>query len=81
MYVYIGLLPGEALDELHVLDLGSSSWIALSAPAAGPWPSSRYNHGFTSASEMLYLFGGMIHDTGAYFPVFHTVTNSSVDFI
>ena len=41
-----------------MLDLATKTWSDLTNFAAGPRPSPRYGHGFASADNKLFVFGG-----------------------
>lgn len=46
-------------NDLVEFDQLTMSWTDLSSQIRGTHPSERYNHGFTSADGVLYLFGGL----------------------
>ena len=41
-----------------MLDPSTNTWSDLSAFASGPRPTARYYHGFASADNKLFVFGG-----------------------
>ena len=51
--------PAALLSDLHVYDSVAMGWTDLSAAAVGASPSARYYHGFTSASALLFVHGGV----------------------
>jgi N-acetylneuraminic acid mutarotase len=48
----------HGLNDLHVFDPVAEAWTDLSAAISGSPPSPRWGHGFTSAGDKLYVFGG-----------------------
>ena len=66
---------GTALSDLHVYDPVAQAWTDLSSPASGTPPTARSFHGFTSAGDRLYVYGGLdwmdnaVCDLHAYDPV------------
>ena len=46
------------MNDLFVLDPSNNTWSDLTNIATGPRPSARYGHGFTSADNKLFVFGG-----------------------
>ena len=47
------------LGDLHVYDPVALAWTDLTANVSGMSPSPRYNHGFTSTRDRLYVHGGL----------------------
>ena len=47
------------LNDLQVYDPALNGWTDLSDAAEGNPPAARYQHGFTSAGGLLYVFGGL----------------------
>jgi hypothetical protein len=53
--------PGEIYDDLHSFDPAYFTWSSLSAALDGALaPDARDSHGFTSAGDKLYVYGGLV---------------------
>ena len=50
------------MNDLFVLDPSTNTWSNLTNSASGPRPSVRSGHGFASADNKLFVFGGYTHD-------------------
>ena len=53
---------GYPLSDLYVFNTTASVWTDLSAVSSGSEPQARYNHGFTSEGDRLYVHGGENED-------------------
>ena len=53
-YFLAGLFSGDLL----MFDPSNNSWKDLSGTIYGAWPSPRASHGFASAGDKLFIFGG-----------------------
>ncbi len=60
-------LSAGPLDDLHSFDPATMTWTLLSPANDAVRPSTRANHGFTSAAGRLYVHGGFgVDDSGGY---------------
>ena len=46
------------MNDLFVLDPSNNTWSDLTYSVSGQRPSPRYLHGFASADNKLFVFGG-----------------------
>ena len=46
------------MNDLYMLDPSTNTWSDLTYIATGPRPSPRMGHGFASADNKLFVFGG-----------------------
>ncbi|KAJ6669662.1 hypothetical protein lerEdw1_000211 [Lerista edwardsae] len=56
VYIFGGTLNGKAVDELHVFNTVSCSWIPVKT--SGSAPRARSGHAFATVGEKIYMFGG-----------------------
>ncbi|XP_066473731.1 uncharacterized protein [Tiliqua scincoides] len=56
IYIFGGTLNGKAVDELHVFNTVSCSWIPVKT--SGSAPGARSGHAFATVGEKIYMFGG-----------------------
>ena len=54
-----GQQVGQTLNDLYMLDPSTNTWSDLTYSAIGPRPPPRWGHGFASADNKLFVFGGM----------------------
>ena len=54
-----GQQVGQTLNDLYMLDPSTNTWSDLTYSAIGPRPPPRWGHGFASANNKLFVFGGM----------------------
>ncbi|XP_061466125.1 actin-fragmin kinase-like [Rhineura floridana] len=56
IYVYGGKHCGKAVDDLHVFNTVSQSWMPVKT--SGSAPGARSGHAFATIGDIIYMFGG-----------------------
>ncbi|XP_018418800.1 PREDICTED: rab9 effector protein with kelch motifs-like [Nanorana parkeri] len=68
VFVYGGIHHGRAVDDLHMFNTISETWVPVKT--SGSLPEARLGHSFATVGQQIYMFGGSSVDGVFYSDVY-----------